>query len=210
MGLGVSGVQGNGFTELAFGLGEKALCQQLMSAVHMELGMGLGVGTGEALLGHRRDIYGQLAERTLVVISAQPFHGNFPACRYDHVLIGTVVEGAQKSLGFGIVFPESQALTKLPGGACTVTVAIELNPEVETVVGIVGIVSHRLLKGLDSQLTVAVIEHYAEVVVDLRQREALGDGIERGFRAGEISLIICGQSEIKISFGGVRVRRRNA
>src|SRR5580693_6393291 len=131
-----------------------------MAAVYMKLSMGRGIRMGQAFFGGGCDLQGKLAEGIFIVVGPQPFHGNFRAGGYNRVLIGSVVNSAQKRLGLRIVLPQSQALAKLPGGTSAVAIAIELYGEIETIVSVVGIVGHRPLEVCHGELALTVIENH--------------------------------------------------
>ena len=62
MRLGICCGQSNRLPEFHLRFGEKALSQQLMSAIDMELSVSLGIGFGQALLSSGVELQGEQAE----------------------------------------------------------------------------------------------------------------------------------------------------
>ena len=90
-----------------------------------------------------------------------------------------------------------------------ITGSIERQPQVETVVGIVGIGVHCLLEKIESVLFPAARAHHAQVVVHLGKRKPRGEKCECIFGALEIAQVIGGHPDIEIGFPRQRINLGN-
>ena len=77
MSFGVCGVERKRLAKFGFGFGEKALGQQLMSAIAVEFRMGTRIGFRKTWLSGSVDFQSKLAEGTFVVVGANTLGWSF-------------------------------------------------------------------------------------------------------------------------------------
>src|SRR5271169_5181211 len=111
-----------------------------MSAIAVELGMSVGIGFGQTLLGNGLDLQGKLAKRTFVIVSSKTLERNLLARRHNGSLewsVGVSRDCVEQRFRRSIAGSQRESVVQLARHARHIARSIELHGEIEMIIGVV-------------------------------------------------------------------------
>lgn len=202
-GGGVVRLLGDGFAELAFGLADGAVGEELAGTLKVKRGALRGLGFSNGGVDGVLQLDGELAVGALVVIVLDAGEGNGEWEMRDGG--DGCGEGLLELAGIGVIGTAAESLAELVLSAGNVSLAVESQGKIEVVVGIGGIGFDGFLEELGVIVTATAALGDSDIVEHLGERDELGGCAECGGGELEVREMVIAESKEEIGFaeGGI-------